>query len=318
MAMPHRRVAVLLPCFNEAIAIAQVVRDFAAVLPGAAIYVYDNNSTDDTAQQAKNSGAIVRSELRQGKGNVVRRMFADIDADIYVMADGDRTYDAASAPLMIDRLVSENLDMVVAKRQPANGSVGAYRRGHESGNRAMTRFVAELFGARFTDIFSGYRVFSRRFVKSFPALATGFEVETELTVHALQLGLPVAEIPSPYHARPAGSASKLSTLVDGWRILLTILQLHKDVRPLSFFGAIGVALLALALVLAWPLLLTWLETGLVPRFPTAILATGIVLMAIISFASGIIVESVARGRLEVKRLAYLRYSTPADHPSRPS
>lgn len=182
----------------------------------------------------------------------------------------------------------------------------------------MTRFVAQLFGARFTDIFSGYRVFSRRFVKSFPALAAGFEIETELTVHALQLGLPAAEIPSPYHARPEGSASKLSTLGDGWRILLTILQLHKDVRPLSFFGAIGAALLALAVVLAWPLLLTWLETGLVPRFPTAILATGIVLMAIISCACGIILESVARGRLEVKRLAYLRYSTPSDHLSRPS
>jgi glycosyltransferase involved in cell wall biosynthesis len=313
--MLHRRVAVLLPCFNEAVAIAQVVRAFAAALPAATIYVYDNNSTDDTARKAENAGAIVHSEPRQGKGNVVRRMFADIDADIYVMADGDRTYDAASAPAMIERLARENLDMVVAKRQPANGSVGAYRLGHESGNRAMTRFVAELFGARFTDIFSGYRVFSRRFVKSFPALAAGFEIETELTVHALQLGLPVAEIPSPYHARPEGSASKLSTFGDGWRILLAILQLHKDVRPLRFFGAIGIALLAVAVVLTWPLLLTWLDTGLVPRFPTAILSTGIVLMAFISFACGIILESVARARLEVKRLAYLRYGAPGDHPT---
>ncbi len=316
--MPNRRVAVLLPCFNEAVAIAQVIRDFAQALPEATIYVYDNNSTDDTASQASHAGAVVCSEIRQGKGNVVRRMFADIDADIYVMADGDRTYDAASAPAMIERLIRDNLDMVVAKRQLAKDSIGAYRLGHETGNRAMTRFVGELFGACFTDIFSGYRVFSRRFVKSFPALTVGFEIETELTVHALQLGLPVAEIPSPYQARPEGSASKLSTVADGWRILITILQLYKDVCPLRFFGAIGVALLAMAVVLAWPLLLTWLDTGLVPRFPTAILTTGIVLLAFISFACGVILESVARGRLEAKRLAYLRYANPVEPPTLPS
>ena len=310
--MPHRRVAVLLPCFNEAVAIAQVIHDFAQALPDATIYVYDNNSTDDTAGQARRAGAVTRSETRQGKGNVVRRMFADVDADIYVMADGDRTYDAASAPAMIERLLHDNLDMVVAKRQLSKDSTGAYRLGHESGNRAMTRFVGELFGARFTDIFSGYRVFSRRFVKSFPALAVGFEIETELTVHALQLGLPVAEIPSPYQARPEGSASKLSTIADGWRILITILQLYKDVCPLRFFGAIGVALLAMAIGLAWPLLLTWVDTGLVPRFPTAILTTGIALLAFISFTCGVILESVARGRLEAKRLAYLRYAGPAE------
>jgi len=308
--MSNPRIAVLLPCFNEAAAIAQVVQDFSASLPTAIVYVYDNNSTDDTAALAERAGAIVRQELRRGKGNVVRRMFADVEADIYVIADGDQTYDATAAPAMIDRLLRDNLDMVVAKRQAASG--GAYRPGHKSGNRVMTRFVAELFGARFTDIFSGYRVFSRRFVKSFPALATGFEIETELTVHALQLGLPVAEIPSPYTQRPDGSTSKLATFSDGWRILMTILQLYKDVRPFRFFGAIGTALLAVAVVLAWPLLLTWMKTGLVPRFPTAILSTGIVLLAFLSFACGIILESVARGRLEAKRLAYLRHGAGAE------
>lgn len=309
-AMASHRIAVLLPCYNEAIAIAQVVSDFSDALPGATVYVYDNNSVDDTVRMAKSAGAVVRHEPRQGKGNVVRRMFADIDADIYVMADGDSTYDAASAPRMVEKLVAETLDMVVAKRQLVGDGAGAYRRGHESGNRAMTRFVAQLFGDSFTDIFSGYRVFSRRFVKSFPALAAGFEIETELTVHALQLGLPVAEMASPYNARPEGSNSKLSTFGDGWKILLTILHLHKDVRPFRFFGAIGLALLTVAIALAWPLLLTWLETGLVPRFPTAILTTGITLLAFISFACGVILDSVARGRLEAKRLAYLAASPP--------
>jgi glycosyltransferase involved in cell wall biosynthesis len=311
--MPDPRVAVLLPCYNEAIAIADVVRGFATALPGATVYVYDNNSTDDTVRIAETAGAVVRSESRQGKGNVVRRMFADIDADIYVMADGDQTYDAASAPRMVEKLITGQLDMVVAKRQPDGDGSAAYRPGHASGNRVMTGFVARLFGDCFTDIFSGYRVFSRRFVKSFPALATGFEIETELTVHALELGLPVAEIPSPYNARPEGSVSKLSTFGDGWRILLTILQLHKDIRPFRFFSAIGIALLAVAVALAWPLLLTWLDTGLVPRFPTAILVTGIVLLAFISFACGVTLDSVARGRLEAKRLAYL-----AAGPARPN
>lgn len=299
------RIVVLLPCYNEAVAIAKVVKDFAAALPSAQIYVYDNNSTDATAREAAAAGAIVRHEPRQGKGNVVRRMFADIDADVYVMADGDSTYDASSAPAMVDLLRSARLDMVVAKRITAGNGDGAYRRGHRTGNRAMTRVVARLFGECFTDIFSGYRVFSRRFVKSFPALATGFEIETELTVHALQLGVPVAELPTPYFARPAGSASKLSTYADGWRIFLMILELYKDVRPRRFFGFIGTVLLLLAGILAWPLLVTWLEIGLVPRFPTAILATGVSLLAFISLACGIILDSVARGRLEGKRLAYL-------------
>jgi len=304
--MPNR-IAVVIPCYNEAIAIGDVVRRFAAALPNAAIYVYDNNSSDDTARLAAEAGAVVRHEPRQGKGNVVRRMFADIDAEIFVMADGDGTYEAATAPLMVEMLVRKRLDMVVGKRE-ATDPGAAFRPGHQTGNRALTRFVAQLFGERFTDIFSGYRVLSRRYVKSFPTLATGFEIETELTVHALQLGLPVAEIPTPYHPRPDGSVSKLSTYSDGGRILRTILRLYKDIRPLRFFGVVGIVLMLAAAGLAWPLFVTYMETGLVPRFPTAILATGISLLAFISIACGVILDSVARGRLEAKRLAYLRCS----------
>jgi glycosyltransferase involved in cell wall biosynthesis len=308
--MTSRRVAVLLPCYNEAVAISQVVRGFQAALPGAAIYVYDNNSTDTTAKEAAAAGALVRYEPRRGKGNVVRRMFADIDADIYVMADGDATYDPTTAPTMIELLVTQRLDMVVGKRQ-ANDEA-AYRAGHRFGNHALTQFVARLLGGAFSDIFSGYRVFSRRYVKSFPALAKGFEIESELTIHALELGLPVAEITTPYLARPHGSASKLSTYTDGGRILMSIVRLYKDVQPFRFFGALGAALMLVALGLAWPLLMTYLETGLVPRFPTAILATGIGVLSCLSAVSGVILDSVARGRLEAKRLAYLRYEPVSD------
>jgi glycosyltransferase involved in cell wall biosynthesis len=301
--MPDQ-IAVVIPCYNEAVAIAQVVRQFAAALPQATVYVYDNNSTDDTARVAAAAGAVIRHEPHQGKGNVLRRMFADIDAEIYVMADGDGTYDAAMAPLMIQLLVRDHLDMVVGKREAATPDA-AFRPGHRFGNRAMSWFVAWLFGERFTDIFSGYRVLSRRYVKSFPALATGFEIETELTVHALQLGLPVAEIPTAYHPRPEGSVSKLSTFGDGGRILGAILRLYKDVKPLRFFGTAAVVLMLAAAGLAWPLFVTYVETGLVPRFPTAILATGISLLAFLSLAAGVILHSVARGRLEAKRLAYL-------------
>ncbi len=303
--MSHR-VAVLIPCFNEAATVAKVVRGFAAALPNAAIYVYDNNSDDDTGALAMEAGAIVRQEPQQGKGNVVRRMFADVNADIYVVVDGDATYDPSSAPLMIDLLVKHRLDMVVGKRNAADTSA-AFRSGHVVGNRLMTYFVAQLFRERFTDIFSGYRVLSRRYVKSFPALASGFEIESELTIHALELGLPATEIGTAYSSRPEGSVSKLSTYADGWRILIAILHLYKDIRPFRFFSAIGAVLTIMALGLAWPLFVTWLETGLVPRFPTAILATGIAVLAALSFTSGIILESVARGRLEGKRLAYLRY-----------
>jgi glycosyltransferase involved in cell wall biosynthesis len=303
------RIAVLLPCHNEAVTVADVVGQFKSVLPDATVYVYDNNSSDETASIAAAAGAIVRREPHQGKGHVVRRMFADIDADIYVMADGDGTYTVADAPKMITLACTENLDMVVARRMATNPTT-AWRRGHRTGNRLMNRFVARLFGEKFTDIFSGYRVFSRRFVKSFPALATGFEIETELTIHALELHLPVAEIDSTYSDRPEGSASKLKTYTDGLRIALTILLLYKDVKPLRFFGFAAIALAALSLALAQPLLVTYLETGLVPRFPTAILATGIMSLAFLSLASGLILDSVARGRREAKRMAYLALRSP--------
>jgi glycosyltransferase involved in cell wall biosynthesis len=304
-AMPHR-IAVLLPCRNEAPTIGAVVDGFRKALPAAELYVYDNASTDDTSVAAARSGAIVRYEPVAGKGHVVRRMFADVDADVYVMADGDGTYDPASVRKMIDLLDSQRLDMVVGKRVASDDA--AYRPGHAVGNHIFTWCVARLFGDRFTDIFSGYRVFSRRFVKSFPALASGFEVETELTVHALELGLPVTEISTPYRGRPRGSQSKLSTWSDGLKIGFAILVLYKDVQPFRFFGRFGLLLAVIALILVEPLLVTYLETGLVPRFPTAILATGVMLLAFLSFTCGLILDSVARGRRETKRLFYLSIS----------
>ncbi len=294
----------LVPCYNEAAAIAMVVRDFRAALPGAIVYVYDNNSRDATVERAREAGAVVRNEPRQGKGNVVRRMFADIEADVYVLVDGDATYHAASAPVLIERLARERLDMVVGARH-ATDAEAAYRHGHRLGNRLLTGMVGLLFGRSFNDILSGYRVFSRRFVKSFPALAAGFETETELTVHALELRMPIAEIGTPYGARPEGSQSKLSTYRDGWRILMTILALFKEERPLAFFTLLFALLFTTSLVLAVPVVLTYLDTGLVPRFPTAILATGIMLLAFLSLASGFILDTVTRGRQELKRLAYL-------------
>lgn len=302
-AIAHPKIAVLLPCFNEAAAIGQTVRDFRAALPGAEIYVYDNNSSDDTAEVARAAGAIVRTERMQGKGHVVRRMFADIDADIYVMADGDATYEAAAAPGLIMLLREEQLDMVVGARK--SEVEAAYRRGHRLGNQLLTGMLAWLFGRTFTDILSGYRVFSRRFVKSFPVLSEGFEIETEISVHALELRMPVAERVTAYAARPEGSASKLNTYRDGWRILRMILTLFRIEKPLVFFGLIGAALGALAIVLSIPLLLTYLETGLVPRFPTAILATGIMLLAFLNGFCGLILDTVVRGRREMRRLAYL-------------
>ena len=297
------RIAVLLPCYNESAAIAQTVAGFRAALPGATIYVYDNNSADRTIEVARAAGAVVRSERIQGKGAVVRRMFADVDADIYVMADGDATYDAAAAPAMIQRLLDDHLDMVVGAR--ASEVDHAYRRGHRLGNRVLTGILARLFGRTFSDILSGYRVFSRRFVKSFPILSAGFEIETEISVHALELRMPVAEIVTHYGARPEGSASKLSTYRDGWRILGTILTLFRIERPVLYFGLLGAALGALALILAEPLIETYAQTGLVPRFPTAILATGLVIVAFLCFFTGLILDTVVRGRREVRRLAYL-------------
>jgi hypothetical protein len=297
------RIAVLVPCFNEEAAIASVIADFRKALPSADIFVYDNNSSDRTVAVACEAGAVVRSERRQGKGHVVRRMFADVDADIYVLVDGDATYDAASAPRMIDALVSDHLDMVVGLR--VDQAVAAWRPGHRVGNRMLTGFLSSVFGQAFKDILSGYRVFSRRFVKSFPVLSDGFEIETELTVHALELALPVTEIATPYYARPEGSVSKLSTWRDGLRILGTILKLYRSEKPLRFFTMIGVFLTLISVGLAIPIIVTYLEEGIVPRLPTAVLSMGLMILAVLSVSSGLVLDTVTRGRREMKLLAYL-------------
>jgi glycosyltransferase involved in cell wall biosynthesis len=301
-----RRVAVLIPCYNEAAAIAQVVSDFREALPYADIYVYDNNSTDGTMDIASAVGATVRREYRQGKGNVVRRMFSDIDADIYVLVDGDGTYDVNSSLEMIRQLEHDCLDMVVGCRQSVVQE--AYRRGHRFGNMMLTGFVARLFGRQFRDILSGYRVFSRRFVRSFPALSSGFEIETEITVHALELRMPIAEVSTPYGARAEGSVSKLSTYKDGIKILRMILALYRREYPARFFGIIGAALVALSVTLMTPIVFEYLETGLVRRFPTAFLCVGLMLCAGGSFGSGLILDTVTHGRREMKRLIYLANS----------
>ncbi len=298
------QIAVLLPCHNEALSIARVVDGFRTVLPTASIFVYDNRSTDDTSAVARRAGAIVRAEPWPGKGNVVRRMFADIDADIYLMADGDGTYDPTVAVTMVRRLVADHLDMVVGTRR--NVYENAHRKGHGFGNKLFNGFYRRLFGPLFTDIFSGYRVFSRRFVKSFPAVSSGFEIETEMSVQASQLRMPVAEIETDYGAREEGSTSKLNTYRDAIRILRTQILLFKEIRPARFFGGIAVAFVVLAVLLAYPVVVHFLEFHDVPRLPTAILATGLVLLAAISSLAGMILDSVAAGRLEHKRLAYLR------------
>jgi glycosyltransferase involved in cell wall biosynthesis len=302
------RIAVILPCYNEEAAIADTIAGFRSALPGATVYAYDNNSSDRTAELARAAGAVVRTERQQGKGHVVRRMFADVDADIYMMADGDLTYDPKAAPAMVRMLVAEQLDMVVGTRQ--HEVTEAYRGGHVIGNRLFTGLLARLFGRSFTDIFSGHRVFSRRFVKSFPVLSEGFEIETEISVHALELRMPVGEIVTAYGARPEGSASKLSTYRDGWRILKTIGTLYRVERPVLFYGGLACLLLLAAVILAVPLLITYLDTGLVPRFPTAILATGLVIIAVLSFFAGLILDTVTRGRREMRRIAYLAYPAP--------
>jgi glycosyltransferase involved in cell wall biosynthesis len=304
------RVAVLVPCFNEEATIAKVAADFRAALPEAAIYVYDNNSADGTVDVARAAGALVRRETHQGKGNVVRRMFADVDADVYVLVDGDATYDAASARTMIARLVEERLDMVVGARVDQHEA--AYRLGHRTGNRLLTRFFALAFHATFSDILSGYRVFSRRFVKSFPVLSRGFEIETEFSVHALELELAVAEMPTPYYARPEGSTSKLSTWRDGWRILLTIVGLYRSERPLAFFSGLGVVLAIVSVGLAIPIFVTYFEQGIVPRIPTAILSTGLMLLASLSIVAGLVLDTVTRGRREIKLIAYLEQAPPGE------
>ena len=298
----------LLPCYNEEAAIGATVRGFREALPDATVYVYDNNSRDRTCEVAAEAGAVVRSERQQGKGNVVRRMFADIDADVYVMADGDLTYDPAAAPTMVGMLIAGQLDMVVGTRR--HEAKGAYRGGHVLGNRVFTGLLAGLFGRSFNDIFSGYRVFSRRFVKSFPVLSAGFEIETEMSVHALELRMPVGELETSYAARPEGSHSKLSTYSDGWRILKTIATLYRVERPALFYGAIGAILVIAAIVLAIPLVETYMETGLVPRFPTAILVTGMIIIAVLCVFAGLILDTVTRGRREVRRLSYLSLAAP--------
>ena len=297
-----KTIAILVPCKDEAVTIAKVVKDFRKSVPGATVYVYDNNSTDDTAQVARKAGAIVGREPRPGKGNVVRRMFSEIEADIYVMVDGDDTYDASQAGALIGRLAEDGADMVVGAREGAHDK--HQRKGHAFGNRMFNALYSRLFGQDFSDIFSGYRVFSRRFVKSFPAVSAGFEIETELSVHASQLRLPVAELALPYRDRPDGSESKLSTFRDGARILKTIIVLLKEYKPFYFFGAIGLAGIVLSVLLAIPLFVEYAETGLVSRFPTAILCTGIMIVSMLTVTAGVVLDSIRRMRAEIKRMFY--------------
>lgn len=303
-------IAVLIPCHNEALTIADVIQNFKITLPNAKIYVFDNNSTDDTAQIAKKNGAIVRRELNKGKGNVVRRMFADVDADIYVLVDGDNTYDFTKAPELIRQLIDDHLDMVVGTRVEIESvdKYATYRPGHRFGNLLFTKLIERLFGKQFTDVFSGYRVFSRRFVKSFPATSRGFDIETELTIHSLELRIPTAEVETQYGARPEGSASKLNSYKDGFKILMRILLLLKEVRPMLFFGTISFCLALISIIFFIPVLIGYLHTGLVVRFPTAILSTGIMLLAFINLSCGIILDNVCRMRREMRRFFYLAQS----------
>lgn len=304
----EHKIAVLVPCYNEELTIADVIHDFKSHLPAADVYVYDNNSSDDTYNASVRSGAIVRKEKNQGKGNVVRRMFSDIEADIYILVDGDGTYDASVAQRLIDELCSGPYDMVNVARVAENSD--AYRSGHEWGNKLLTGLVRRIFGAATTDMLSGYKAFSRRYAKSFPALSTGFEIETELVVHALDLRLPQSEITAPYRERPTGSASKLRTYSDGLRILRLIGFLVKEERPLAFFSIVAGILAMLSLLIGASVIIEFMETGLVPRLPTAVLATGIMVSALLSLSSGFILDTVTRGRREAKRLAYLRYPAP--------
>ena len=306
--MVDPRIAVLLPCFNEAVAIGPTIEAFARALPGATIYVFDNNSSDGSAEVAQAAGAIVRRVRQQGKGHVVRRMFADVDADIYVMADGDATYEAAAAPALIEAMLADQLDMVVGARK--SEVEAAYRAGHRLGNSLLTGLLRQLFGRSFTDILSGYRVFSRRFAKSFPVISEGFEIETEMSVHALELRMPVGEIVTAYAARTEGSTSKLSTFRDGWRILRMMITLYRLERPLWFFGFFSFILAAAGIILFIPVLMTYLDTGLVPRFPTLISIVGLAILAALGLLTGLILDTVTRGRQEMKRLAYLSYPAP--------
>jgi glycosyltransferase involved in cell wall biosynthesis len=309
MPTTSTRIAVLIPCHNEELTIAKVIADFRAALPAGEIHVFDNNSSDDTARISAQAGAQVHGVGLRGKGNVVRRMFADVEADAYLLVDGDDTYDAASAPALLEILERGACDMVVGVRAAVD--TGAYRRGHAFGNRLLTGFLSRLFGRNCTDILSGYRAFSRRFVKSFPVFSSGFEIETELTVHALEMSMQVGEVVTQYRERPDGSASKLGTYRDGTRILFTILRLFSIERPLVFYGGIAAALAIVSIVIAVPIFQTYLETGYVPRFPTAILSTGLMLLSALSFFAGLILATVTRGRHELKALIYLQQASPA-------
>jgi glycosyltransferase involved in cell wall biosynthesis len=304
------RIAVLVPCYNEEAAIATVVRDFRSHMPSAVVYVYDNNSKDETVARAREAGAVVRTEMRQGKGNVVRRMFADIEADVYVLVDGDDTYDAGAAPALVARLVTDGLDIVSGQRV-ATGQA-AYRRGHVLGNWLLTTLTSVMFRVKLNDLLSGYRIMSRRFVKSFPFTAEGFGIETELTVHAVRLLMPMAEVETRYKERPEGSVSKLNTYRDGLRILFTIAALVREERPLIFFTTIFVLLAAFSLLVGTPVVLEYFHTGLVPRLPTALVAVGAMVLAFLSLASGLILDTVTRGRWEDKRMAYLAIPGPQD------
>jgi glycosyltransferase involved in cell wall biosynthesis len=299
-------VALTVPCYNEEAAIAQVIRDFRTAMPGIEIFVFDNNSTDRTAAVARAEKAHVINVPLPGKGNVVRRMFADVETDVYIMVDGDATYDAPSVTRLVDKLIDEHLDMVVGCREARADVAGeAYRRGHQWGNRMLTQSTVNIFGGGFTDMLSGYRAFSKRYVKSFPALSHGFEIETELTVHALELRMPFGEVMTPYYARPEGSESKLSTYRDGWRILKTIFRLYMSERPFSFYGICSALIAAVAILISVPVVIEYLHTGLVPRFPTIILSASMMVCALLSLMCGLILDNVTRGRHEMKRLAYL-------------
>ena len=312
--VPHRQealileIAVLVPCYNEEAAITKVVADFKAALPEAVIYVYDNNSKDQTVARARAAGAVVRSEIRQGKGNVVRRMFADIDADIYVLVDGDDTYDAGASPRMISQMISDGADLLTARR--VHTDAAAYRTGHLFGNKMLTGLTATLFNVHLSDMLSGYRVFSRRFVKSFPFTAEGFAIETELTIHAVRLMMPMSELDTRYKERPVGSVSKLNTWRDGLRILGTIGYLMREVRPLLFFATVAALFAAVAILIGAPVVSEYFHTGLVPRLPTAVLATGLMVIAFLSLTCGLILDTVTRGRWEAKRMAYLSIPGP--------
>jgi len=303
-------IAVLVPCYNEEAAIATVVKDFRAALPSATIYVYDNNARDQTVTRARDAGAVVRTEQRQGKGNVVRRMFADIEADIYVLVDGDDTYDAGASPRMITRMIADGADLLTARR--VHTQAAAYRPGHVLGNRLLTGLTALLFNVHLSDMLSGYRVFSRRFVKSFPFTAEGFAIETELTIHAVRLMMPMTEMDSRYKERPVGSVSKLNTWRDGFRILGTIGYLVREERPLLFFASVASLFAAVAVLIGAPVVSEYFHTGLVPRLPTAVLATGLMVIAFLSLTCGLILDTVTRGRWEAKRMSYLAIPGPAN------